>query len=75
MAALWQTRTAAGSRWTAARAATIMAVALLTLWSIGRLDLALYASFGAFASVHGERLGPVDGGGYRASWDCSCLPR
>ncbi|MEV8024840.1 FUSC family protein [Microbacterium sp. NPDC080220] len=43
----------------AIRAAISVGVPLIVLWSIGRLDLSIYASFGAFASLYGrtDRIG------------------
>lgn len=38
----------------AIRAAISVGVPLLVLWSIGRLDLSIYASFGAFAALYGR---------------------
>ena len=38
----------------ALRAAVCIAVPLLLLWALGRLDLAVYASFGAFAALYGR---------------------
>ncbi|MEW1835011.1 FUSC family protein [Microbacterium sp. NPDC079995] len=38
----------------AIRAAVSVGVPLLVLWSIGRLDLSIYASFGAFAALYGR---------------------
>lgn len=52
----------AGAHRVALRAAISIAVPLLTLYAIGRLDWAVYAAFGAFtalygrSSVHGHRL-------------------
>ena len=42
----------------AIRAAISVGVPLLILWSIGRLDLSIYASFGAFAALYG-RTDPI----------------
>ncbi|UAJ78679.1 FUSC family protein [Leifsonia sp. ZF2019] len=36
------------------RAATAVAVPLLVLWAVGRLDLAAYATFGAFTALYGR---------------------
>ena len=36
------------------RAATAVAVPLLILWAVGRLDLAAYATFGAFTALYGR---------------------
>lgn len=44
----------AGAHRVALRAATCLAAPLLILYFIGRTDLALYASFGAFAAVYGR---------------------
>ncbi len=43
----------------AIRAAISVGVPLLFLWTMGRLDLSIYASFGAFASLYGrtDRIG------------------
>lgn len=43
----------------AIRAAISVGVPLLVLWTMGRLDLSIYASFGAFASLYGrtDRIG------------------
>lgn len=38
----------------ALRAAVSVAVPLLVLWALGRLDLSVYASFGAFAALYGR---------------------
>lgn len=43
-----------GDHRVALRAAVGVAVPLLILWSLGRLDLAIYASFGAFAALYGR---------------------
>jgi hypothetical protein len=43
-----------GDHRVALRAAISVAVPLLVLWSIGRLDLSVYASFGAFAALYGR---------------------
>ena len=37
----------------ALRAGVTVLVPLLVLWTVDRLDLSLYATFGAFASVYG----------------------
>jgi len=42
----------------AIRAAISVGVPLLVLWAMGRLDLSIYASFGAFASLYG-RTDPI----------------
>jgi len=42
----------------AIRAAISVGVPLLVLWATGRLDLSIYASFGAFASLYG-RTDPI----------------
>lgn len=44
----------AGSHRVAARAAISVAVPLLILWSVGHLDWAIYAAFGAFTSLYGR---------------------
>ncbi|MDE0546707.1 FUSC family protein [Microbacterium sp. C7(2022)] len=44
----------AGAHWVALRAALSLAVPLLVLWAIGRLDLSMYAAFGAFAALYGR---------------------
>jgi len=43
-----------GDHRVAFRVAVSLAVPLLMLWATGRLDLAVYASFGAFASLYGR---------------------
>jgi len=43
-----------GDHRVAIRAAVSIAVPLLILWAIGRVDLSVYASFGAFASLYGR---------------------
>lgn len=43
-----------GDHRVAVRAAASLAVPLLFLWAIGRVDLSVYASFGAFASLYGR---------------------
>ncbi|MCT9821223.1 FUSC family protein [Microbacterium sp. W1N] len=43
-----------GDHRVALRAAFSLAVPLLVLWALGRLDLSVYASFGAFASLYGR---------------------
>ena len=42
-----------GAHRVAARASISVLVPLLVLWSTGHLDLAIYATFGAFTSLHG----------------------
>lgn len=42
------------------RAAVSLAVPLLVLWAIGRLDVAMYASFGGFAALYGRNDGYAD---------------
>jgi len=49
-----------GEHRVAARVAVSVAVPLLVLWAIGRLDLSVYASFGAFASLYGRLDGYRD---------------
>ncbi len=44
----------AGAHRVALRVAISLAIPLLTLWSLGRLDLSIYATFGAFASLYGR---------------------
>ncbi|MFJ6651209.1 FUSC family protein [Microbacterium sp. NPDC091313] len=44
----------AGDHRVAVRAAIAVAVPLLVLWGVGRLDLSIYASFGAFAVLYGR---------------------
>jgi esterase/lipase superfamily enzyme len=44
----------------ALRAAVSVAVPLLILWALGRLDLSVYASFGAFAALYGRHDGYAD---------------
>lgn len=43
-----------GDHRVALRVAVSLAVPLLTLWALGRTDLSVYASFGAFASLYGR---------------------
>lgn len=43
-----------GDHRVALRAAVSVAVPLLSLWLLGRLDLSIYASFGAFAALYGR---------------------
>ncbi|MFT4305617.1 MAG: FUSC family protein [Microbacterium sp.] len=43
-----------GEHRVAIRAAVCIAVPLLVLWLIGRLDLSVFATFGAFASLYGR---------------------
>lgn len=43
-----------GDHRVALRAAVSVAVPLLTLWALDRLDLSIYASFGAFAALYGR---------------------
>ncbi|PRA79689.1 FUSC family protein [Microbacterium sp. MYb66] len=43
-----------GDHRVALRAAVSVAVPLLVLWMLGRLDLSIYASFGAFAALYGR---------------------
>ncbi|WP_314475265.1 FUSC family protein [uncultured Microbacterium sp.] len=43
-----------GDHRVALRAAISVAVPLLVLWMLGRLDLSIYASFGAFAALYGR---------------------
>lgn len=44
-----------GDHRVALRAAISVAGPLLVLWAIGRLDLGMYASFGAFAALYGRK--------------------
>lgn len=44
-----------GDHRVALRAAVSVAIPLLVLWSLGRLDLGLYASFGSFTALYGRR--------------------
>ena len=44
-----------GDHRVALRAAISVAVPLLVLWAVGRLDLGMYASFGAFAALYGRK--------------------
>ncbi|REJ05147.1 FUSC family protein [Microbacterium bovistercoris] len=46
-----------GDHRVALRAAVSVGVPLLMLWAIGRLDLSIYASFGAFAALYGRTDG------------------
>jgi hypothetical protein len=50
---LLHVRPAPGSRWVALRASTTVLLAMTVLAVLGRLELAAYAAFGAFASVYG----------------------
>lgn len=50
----------AGDHRVALRAAVSVGVPLLTVWSLGRLDLSVYASFGAFAALYGRHDGYGD---------------
>ena len=50
---LTEVRSAPHAHRVAVRAATSLLVPLLALWGLGRLDLSVYATFGAFASVYG----------------------
>lgn len=43
-----------GDHRVALRAAVSVAAPLLVLWALGRLDLSIYASFGAFAALYGR---------------------
>ena len=43
-----------GDHRVALRAAVSVAAPLLVLWAVGRLDLSIYASFGAFAALYGR---------------------
>ncbi|MDQ1128916.1 FUSC family protein [Microbacterium sp. SORGH_AS_0888] len=43
-----------GDHRVAIRAAVSVAVPLLALWALGRLDLSVYATFGAFAGLYGR---------------------
>ncbi|MGG1909496.1 hypothetical protein AB1285_21160 [Microbacterium sp. NRRL B-14842] len=43
-----------GDHRVALRAAVSVAVPLVVLWAVGRLDLSIYASFGAFAALYGR---------------------
>lgn len=49
-----------GDHRVALRAAFSLAVPLLALWALGRLDLSVYASFGAFAALYGRFDGYAD---------------
>ncbi|WP_228389251.1 FUSC family protein [Cumulibacter manganitolerans] len=51
---LLEMRPAAGAHRVAVRAAVGVAVPLLVLWAIGRLDWSIYACFGAFTSLFGR---------------------
>lgn len=53
---LTEVRPAPHAHRVATRAATSLLVPLLALWWLGRLDLSVYATFGAFASVYGGGL-------------------
>lgn len=44
-----------GAHRVAVRAGLSVAIPLLILWSIGRVDLSLYATFGAFTSLYGRQ--------------------
>lgn len=50
----------AGDHRVALRAAVSVGVPLLTVWALGRLDLSVYASFGAFAALYGRHDGYGD---------------
>ncbi|MTB87773.1 FUSC family protein [Aeromicrobium senzhongii] len=54
----WESLTAFGphgdAHWVALRAGVSMGMPLLLLWAIGRLDLALPATFGAFTALYGR---------------------
>jgi hypothetical protein len=50
----------AGDHRVALRAAVSVAVPLLVVWACGRLDLSVYAAFGAFASLYGRHDGYAD---------------
>ncbi|MGC3995367.1 MAG: FUSC family protein [Propionicimonas sp.] len=54
--ALFTWREAPGAHRVAARVMLVLLVALSTLLALGRIDLAPYASFGAFASLYGGAL-------------------
>lgn len=43
-----------GDHRVALRAAVSLAVPLIVLWAVGRVDLSVFASFGAFASLYGR---------------------
>lgn len=49
-----------GDHRVALRAALSVGVPLLILWAVGRLDLSVYASFGAFAALYGRNDGFAD---------------
>lgn len=49
-----------GDHRVALRAAISLSVPLLLLWAMGRLDLAMYASFGGFAALYGRNDGYAD---------------
>ena len=51
--AVTEIRSAPGAAWVAVRVATTMLIVLLGLYAAGRLDLAVYANFGAFAAIYG----------------------
>lgn len=48
------------SHWLAARAALAVAIPVTTLWTMGRLDLAIYANFGAFTALYGRNDPPLN---------------
>jgi hypothetical protein len=50
----------AGDHRVALRAAVSVAVPLVAVWLLGRLDLSVYASFGAFAALYGRNDAYVD---------------
>lgn len=54
---LVEIRPAAYTRRVAIRAAVCIAPPMLILWSMSRLDLSVYATFGAFAALYGGALG------------------
>jgi hypothetical protein len=49
-----------GEHRVAVRAALSIAVPLVALWALGRLDLSIYATFGAFAALYGRHDGFAD---------------
>jgi uncharacterized membrane protein len=48
-----------GAHRVALRAGVSIGIPLLVLWAIGRVDLSLYATFGAFTALYGRAYSPV----------------
>lgn len=70
-AEFFEVREAPGSAWVALRAGATVLLALTVLGSLDRLELSAYATFGAFALVHG---GPVSSMQRLASAGAPCCP-